>query len=951
MPSLVQTGKTLRFLPPNSTSINSSNQTNQLVRNIGILEQAKQFRFTYEVEWSNHGVSIDYYCIGKAWTKGQQDRRKQEGVTTLELFLESLGALKGFQTSLEDRYRLLEVVKKSPFMLKYDDGTPFWTKPLQITAIVGYPSSKRPVIDLKTGNSLTDLVLQCFNDPPLHYGYFQIIFQGCEPPPSRQSNTPHENKKKLQSLQEQFEQQEEKDYWQIGSFVGEVRILLMDFERTRLHQAQTALTSLFRHYGLKTSYYPCWYRGKRISSVLTAIRLRKALKWQFLTGKRLAQFLRLPVRHYPGLQRLSPHLLNFKPPPTSRDGVIMGKPVIEGKESHESYYLSLTDLSNHLGVWGATGMGKSRFVYGLIQSLVHQGHSITILDPKGEYIDLATDLENIIVLRPGSTDLPFHLNILEVPPNLTEEDHLGFLHSAIQNIFLAQDIHMQPQMGAVLMQALRYAISNRLTFGELLNILEWPENKLITHLGVRGTNLEASAHAVANRLRGLTFGICRKVFLGETTIAIEKLLNQCCVIDLSIFENIESVQARKIFLEVFSHYLLNHLRTHLPSTHEPGQIEHILVIEEAQKLVPQKLRSMYSDEQSLLGKLPWTFRGYGVAVIYCGTEPVVETPILNNTGMTVMFHSKYRPDVLANLLGIRTNEYLGYREAQSLLGPSQYALISQKGQDGVFMLKVKDVPKNVISPLRLQKLKEQLFQRNQDQHQSNETTNIKFQDPRSEVPKPDLVSAVSMLSSPPLSAQSSTIQSSRSLSNHKTSHLTPHIAVSNQNSLLLKDLEENSKINNTDNPSQKVLGGNIKPDTNKSVPPGEFWFGKRELESSKSQIEEKSTEEIVDIWYETVAAYEVGDEDRFFRKLGISIEQAIKFKHQEVFGNPPLNMKLGMKNLRKEGWIDERQWNLEWLWDVRNEFVHTGVDLSLEELNRARQIGEKIIRGCLVKNP
>ena len=58
-----------------------------------------------------------------------------------------------------------------------------------------------------------------------------------------------------------------------------------------------------------------------------------------------------------------------------------------------------------------------------------------------------------------------------------------------------------------------------------------------------------------------------------------------------------------------------------------------------------------------------------------------------------------------------------------------------------------------------------------------------------------------------------------------------------------------------------------------------------------------------------------------------------------------------MRNLRKEGWIDERQWNLEWFWDVRNEFVNTGVDLSLEELHRARQIGEKIIRGCLGKNP
>ncbi|MFX1250691.1 MAG: ATP-binding protein, partial [Promethearchaeota archaeon] len=776
-------------------------------------------------------------------------------------------------------FRLLDVVDRTPFMLSYNDGSPFWFQPLQVAAVIGRPAFQQRFIDDENStNSFTDLILQSLIEPPLYYGLLQIIFQGKNFPKTLETTNSTTNKGyKRKTPKEQYLEQETLDFWRTGSFVGEVRILLMDFNRTRVYQAQTALSSLLRHYGLQTSQYPCWYKLKRLTPVLTAMRKRQPLKWQPLNGKRLAQFLKLPIRQYPGLQRLSPHLLSFKPPPKTANGIIMGKPIIDGKESHMLYHISLEDLSNHMGIWGTTGMGKSRFVYGLIRELSLQGFPVTIFDPKGEYTDLANDLEEIILIRPGSTDLPFHLNILEVPPNLTEEDHLGFLHSTLMNIFLTQDFHMQPQMGAVLMKALRYCITNHLTFEEMLNSLEWPETKLSSDLGVQGTNLEASAHAVANRLRVLTFGICREIFLGETSISIDKLLNTCCVIDLSTFENVESIQARKVFLEVFSHYILNYLRKTYHSTHEPGEIEHIFVIEEAQKLVPQKMRPIYSDEQSLLGKLPWTLRGYGVSLIYSGTEPTVEPPILNNTGMTVMFHSKYNPDILANLLGIRKDEYIGYREAQSLLGPQQHALISQKGQAGIFLLKVKDVPKQPISPFKLLKLQEKLTQTNLSH--SNTRKPIKY----------------------------------------KKSTLSPSLKVNRQ----INDKKTNIK--------------------------GKFWFGKRGPQNKRFLAKEKATssQEITNIWYEAISAYEVNEKDRFFRKLSASIEQAIKLKHQEVFGYLAPTMKIGMTNLCKEGWINERQSNLEWFWNLRNKFAHIGIDLNLEELARARQIGEKIIRGCL----
>ncbi|MFX0096119.1 MAG: ATP-binding protein, partial [Candidatus Hodarchaeota archaeon] len=570
MASSILNGKSIRYLPKEFI-FKDSRQNVPLISHLGILEQANRFTFSYEVEWANNQVSLNYHCKTKGWTEGQRFRRIQEGLGTLNVFLEALGILKAFQAPLEDRFSLLDVVKKTPFMLSYDDGSPFWSKPLHVAVLTGRPNIQRPFLnDESVNNTLTDLVLQGLNDSPLFYGLFQILFQGTRIPavlnPPRSSS---EMDKKRKSRRELILERERLDFLQTGSFSGEVRILLMDFDRTRVYRAQTALTSLLRHFGLETSRYPCWYKLKRLPPILSAIRRRSLVNRQSISGKRLAQLLKLPVRQYPGLQRLSPHLLSFRPPPMTIRGTLMGLPIIDGKESHNPYYISEEDLSNHMGIWGATGMGKSRFLYGLILDLARQGYPVTIFDPKGEYADLANDLEEIMLLRPGSREFPFQINILEVPPNLTEEDHLGFLHSTLMNIFLTQDIHMQPQMGSVLMQALRYAITNRLTFGELLSILQWPENKLITELRVQGTNLEASAHAVANRLRVLTFGICGEIFIGDTSISMNDILSRSCVIDLSTFENVESLQARKVFLEVFSHYILNYLRKTYHSTHEP----------------------------------------------------------------------------------------------------------------------------------------------------------------------------------------------------------------------------------------------------------------------------------------------------------------------------------------------------------------------------------------------
>ncbi|MFX1254915.1 MAG: helicase HerA domain-containing protein [Promethearchaeota archaeon] len=861
MPSIIQTGRTLRLLPYNSASTDFLEQAIPLIKHIGLLEQARKYRFSYEVEWRSRRVSIDYYCMSKAWTKKQLEHRKNMASNTLETFLESTGILKRFQRPLEDRLRWSEIISKSPFMYVYDNGLASWSRPLHIRALIGRPivPSSVEAGDLK--NNLIDQVLKYFGELDIHYGLLQVIFRGYKPLRISHTGAPSLNKQFSRSTtpQKLLKQQKEKGYRHSKSFVAEIRLLVIDFEYDRIKQLQDALTPVMQQYGLQISPYPCWYKFKRLSTVLKRIRARKPIKWQPLSGEHLAQLIGFPQHRYTGLKQLPSRLMEPKLPPKIQTGILIGHPFTEGIEIQEPYYLSLEALSSHLSIWG--GMGKSRFVYGLILELAKQGYPITVLDPKGEYVDLVDDLEDVTILRPGSKEFPFHLNILEVPPNLTDEDHLEFLHDTIVNIFHTQETFMEPQVEAVLNEALRYAISNRLTFGKLLNILEYPENELITHIELRRANLKTAAHAIANHLRELTFGVAREIFLGKTTIPIQKLLNHYYVIDLSKFEIIENVNARKFFLEMFSHYLLNHLQTNYQSTHKPGQIEHVLLINEIQKLAPRA-----SSYQGLLGKLTWMLRGYGVAVIYSGTEPIVQSSIRNNIGTTIVFHSEYQPDVLANLLGIQRSEYLDYREAQNLLGPSQYALISQKDQDGVFMLKVKDVSRKVPAPLKAQKFKEKPLQKSKDQYQPEETKGKASLDS-----SPDFVPASSLIAASSLSPKpsGSTIQTSNMSINNKSGQLSHSITSISHDSVSSEKLEQDRTIKKEDIPPLEIPRKSKQAAEKDLSESGKFWFGKREAFNKRSQIEEKRmpSQRPITIGNKSVVAYEKDDKTSFSRKL------------------------------------------------------------------------------------
>lgn len=142
------------------------------------------------------------------------------------------------------------------------------------------------------------------------------------------------------------------------------------------------------------------------------------------------------VRHLPVAYQASRWLPAHRAMPAYQEGggqrlVAVGR----RGASERALVLPVADATRHLHVMGPTGVGKSTLLLGLIRADMAAGHSVVLLDPKG---DLVTDVlarvpeerqEDVVVLDPTS-ERPVGLNPLaaEGDPELLADGLLGTFH-------------------------------------------------------------------------------------------------------------------------------------------------------------------------------------------------------------------------------------------------------------------------------------------------------------------------------------------------------------------------------------------------------------------------------------------------------------------------------------------------------------------------------------------
>ncbi|MHA1213935.1 MAG: ATP-binding protein [Candidatus Hodarchaeales archaeon] len=656
-------------------------------------------------------VQIHLVPISKGWFK--KKKRLSRDIATIQQFASNLGI-----------HPDLHFVDKTPLdsvlnILKPKFSIGLNRKEFFCHGVVGTNPNSDKLLRINT-SGFTDNLLEILTDSP-SFAAIQFVFQFTSIPKALQKSV--QQNSSFSHLK--FNLQEgkvEKRYSNLSNFdpMNELgcykfspRIIIVEENPEILKGKVERLSVLFNSIGLKLRVYPSLLR--RFGNVKKIFFKRNLGSYSILDGFSLINTISLPQHHfayrgYKIVPNKSEYMLSSNVSPQASSGSInLGIPILSGKTSDIPLSLSGKDLNRHMAVIGMTGEGKSRFTYGLIKEFFEKGVKFIIFDPKGEYIQAVQDFcTDFIYLKPGSTDFPWGINIFQTPIKKPEkndtslEDYIQFVVSVLENIFEENDT-LTPQMRRLLHLAVAHTISNEGDFHTFQKFLqELPD------VNIKGSYIENSAIALLNRFQKLLFGNNGRCFsVKKTTLEIEELLNYNIIIDLSIFEAMEDIGGKYLFIEVVLQNLFYALRNSRSSIKEETLPRNILVMDEVQKLLPRK-KFWDKNPNSMITKGPLTLRSYDISMIFVGVDPLVNQSILANTGIIITFFTNYDPNLMANILGITRQEYEKLRRLLKVKEEERCFIMSLNGKVG--LLKANDFRFALSSQLDMDQLKKRAIQ-------------------------------------------------------------------------------------------------------------------------------------------------------------------------------------------------------------------------------------------------
>lgn len=349
--------------------------------------------------------------------------------------------------------------------------------------------------------------------------------------------------------------------------------------------------------------------------------------------------------------------LNFQPPSlvseNFNDSIPIGFKIVPGLKNPPIIRISFEELTSHFCCFGLTSQGKSRLMYNFLSFVEKTDRNFLVIDPKGEYFEaLANTKKNLLYYKVGSLEFPLSLNIFSIPEGLNFDSHIQFIYSLLLSI-MGDDV--TPQMNRWLFKAIEHTTQNFGSMKDFVFLLEHPDI-----LKIKGSYLEMSGNAVLNRILPLIIGPAKNCFyVKDSSINFSILSSNNVIIDLSIFELVESTISRKIFVNTFLHYFIHSIRYTNSSIRNLGDISNFIILEEIQKIAPLTFKGK-NEINSFIGLAPWTVRAYGISMGFVGTDPNVETPIITNTGLNIIFYSKSNIENMLKLLGIPYSEYIKF---------------------------------------------------------------------------------------------------------------------------------------------------------------------------------------------------------------------------------------------------------------------------------------------------
>lgn len=427
-----------------------------------------------------------------------------------------------------------------------------------------------------------------------------------------------------------------------------------------------------------------------------------------LTSNQLSTYVHLPQVELPGFAvDIVPYFDAVKPPIKGSARVDIGKVVYAGQPSPLMYSVAKRALTKHALVAGITGGGKSTTIFQILEQLDCQNVPFLVVEPaKAEYRTLLEHPRigpklQVFTLGDERTS-PFRINPLEVPPGVTVSQHIDVVRA-----LMAGSFGMWTPLPQILERCLYEVYADRgwdlVTSTNLradggtghprasptLSHLTAKIPSVIAALGYEERISRDMQASLLTRLDSLRSGGKGRMLDVTSSVPMEVLLSRPTVIELDPMGDDDD----KAFLMGL---LLVRLVQHRRGEGPVSDLVHMLVIEEAHRLLSASARKAAQEEADPKGKVVEMFsnllseiRAYGQGVLIADQVPVRLAPdVLKNTGLKIAHRTVAGEDreALAGAMSMTPLQ----SQALTTFGPGRAAVFGD-GDDTPVIVQVPDL--------------------------------------------------------------------------------------------------------------------------------------------------------------------------------------------------------------------------------------------------------------------
>lgn len=393
-----------------------------------------------------------------------------------------------------------------------------------------------------------------------------------------------------------------------------------------------------------------------------------------LNSSQLAAYIHLPAQETSGFRVDTVPMFDTSPQEAMAGEPIRLGRVIEVRDYRQSagrqqasgdeLIIGLDLLTRHAFVTGLTGEGKTTTVKRLLVEAWRRHAPFLVIEPaKHEYRQLLRDSDvgqHVRVFTPGlEAGVPLRMNPFEVPDRIPVSVHLDLLRSAFNASF-----GMWTPLPQVLEICLQEVYEDRgwdLTSGTNTRLRDGDDQAasfprmtdlvakvkpVVLSLGYDTRVADDIRAALTTRLHGLAAGPKGRMFDVQHSVPTEFILAEPTIIEL---ENIGDDDDKAFVMSILLIRLVEHWRT-LAQTSK--QLRHLLVIEEAHRLLANVGRQRDETQSDPRGKAVETFadflaeiRAYGEGVVIVDQSATKLTPdVIRNSNLKIAHRVVDGPD-------------------------------------------------------------------------------------------------------------------------------------------------------------------------------------------------------------------------------------------------------------------------------------------------------------------